>query len=69
MLPFDWSQPASQILTDTNHPAVRMTGTGRELSPILLHRGKKFWAVAIRQGLDYILPTFQAIQATPAIES
>lgn len=69
MLLFDRFWPINLILTQRTPIHSAQTGTGRELGMITIQSGKKFWVVAIRKGLDYILPTFQAIQATPATES
>lgn len=69
MLLFDCSWPINLIPIARNLTHLAQTRTGRELGTIIIEPGKKFWVVAIQKGLDYILPTFQAIQATPAIES
>lgn len=69
MLLFDCTWPINLIPTGRNPVHLAQTGPGRELGMITRQPGKKFWVVAIQKGLDYILPTFQAIQATPAIES
>lgn len=69
MLLFDCSWPINLILIGRNLAHLAQTRTGWAPGMIAIEPGKKFWVVAIQKGLDYILPTFQAIQATPAIES